>query len=380
MNEENRAFRVAPGAKVAIVTPLPNVRDAALYLAVARVLPDVRIFTPSSPQLQAWPENSRPIPLTTVNTGPTRQWMRGLRAATENFQPDLIHVHNEPWALTSQRMLSTGRPVVLHGAESIFTEAPVRYRLRRAWTGSALSRAAGYVNWGRTGLRAAERAGLPPSTPRAVISASPPDPAVFTWAPFVEPSGRLQLTFVGRLVPEKGVGTILRAMAAPQRRDAVTITVVGGGPLEAELRGQAARLGVDARFAGPLDAPGTHAAIASGHVLAVPSIDTPIRSEQWGRVVVEAMMTGRSVLTSDAGELPHLVGNPDWIFRQNDPESLGRALDVLIADPSLVAMRGHEAYERSQLFLPDVLAENLLRFWDEVLKHWHGRQQEARAK
>ncbi len=162
-------------------------------------------------------------------------------------------------------------------------------------------------------------------------------------------------------------------MAAPNRRDAVTLAVVGGGPFDADLRGKAAQLRVNARFVGPQDAAGTHAAIAEGDVLAVPSIDTPVWSEQWGRVVVEAMMTGRSVLASDAGELPHLVGQPDWIFRQNDPESLGRALDIMLADPSLVTTRAEAAYQRAQQFHPEVLAAQLVDFWGEVLGDWRDR-------
>lgn len=359
--------------RIAVVTPLPDSRDAGLYIAASRLLRGISIFVPSQPEAQLWPQDVRPVPLPAINKGLTRQWLRGLRSAIADFGPELIHVHNEPWAVTSQRLLRGNRPVVIHGAESILAEAPLRYRLRRIGTRTALQRAAGYVNWGVTGLRAAEGAGLPASTPRAVISASPPDPAVFTRAPAPEPGRRLHLTFVGRLVPEKGVQTILQAMAAPHRREAVSLTVVGGGPVAQELQDSAKALGVDARFAGPMDAAGTHSQIAAGDVLVVPSIDIPRWSEQWGRVVAEAMMTGRSVLASDAGELPYLVGQPDWIFRQDDPESLGRAVDVLLADPKLASTRAEVAFQRAQLFQPEVLAVQLIDFWGEVLANWRDR-------
>jgi glycosyltransferase involved in cell wall biosynthesis len=122
-----------------------------------------------------------------------------------------------------------------------------------------------------------------------------------------------------------------------------------------------------------MDAAGTHSQIAAGDVLVVPSIDIPRWSEQWGRVVAEAMMTGRSVLASDAGELPYLVGQPDWIFRQDDPESLGRAVDVLLADPKLASTRAEVAFQRAQLFQPEVLAVQLIDFWGEVLANWRDR-------
>ena len=71
--------------------------------------------------------------------------------------------------------------------------------------------------------------------------------------------------------------------------------------------------------------------------------------------------------------MPHLVGQPDWIFRQNDPESMGRALDVLLADASLITTRAEAAHHRAQQFHPDVLAEQLMGFWGEVLADWRDR-------
>lgn len=80
------------------------------------------------------------------------------------IQPDLIHIANEPWAFTTVRALRTGRPVVVHGGESLYQEAPLKYRLRR-WNTSSRRQVAGYVNWGTTGMRAAEDAGLPRTRP-----------------------------------------------------------------------------------------------------------------------------------------------------------------------------------------------------------------------
>lgn len=79
-------------------------------------------------------------------------------------------------------------------------------------------------------------------------------------------------------------------------------------------------------------------------------------------------MTGRPVLVSDSGELPHVVQDPAWVFPQGDADSLGRALDELRADPQLLQERGDSAYARSLGFRPDVLADQLVDFWGEVLQ------------
>lgn len=352
--------------RVVLVTANPDPRDGALFIELCRRFGGLRILAPSHAAIAEWPRDVPIYGIPTIGSNWTRQWMKGVTRAIEELDPDLIHVHNEPWAFTTQRLMRTGRPVVIHGAESVLNEAPMVYRVRRFGLRNTLKSAAGYVNWGVTGLRAAERAGLPPSTPRAVISASPPDPRVFSRAGPRQPDGLLRLLFVGRLISLKGVDDLIRAVPRTLAPDRIRLTIIGTGPDEGRLKALAHRFNVSARFVGELTATEVHQELVASDVLVAPSRDTTLGIEQWGRVVVEAMLTGRAPLVSDSGELPYLVGSPEWVFRQDDPVSLAKALDVLIAKPSVVPCRALEAYERSQQFRPDILAGKLLGFWDEV--------------
>lgn len=354
--------------RIAIVTPLSHVRDAALYVAAAHRDVEVLVVVPEGGPTGEWPADVTRRALPVRGRSFTRSWMTGLVRAVREFDADLVHVHNEPWAVTTHRMVMTERPVVVHSGENLYRSAPRIYRARRFNTTGVLKRVEGYVNWGVTGLREAERAGLPPGTPRAVIPASPPSPEVFSRAVPPAGGGRLRVVFVGRLVPEKGTDLILRAVACGSRRERVEVTVVGEGPDSSRLRRLAGELGVRTSFRGRLDAVGTHDAIADGHVVVVPSRSVPRWTEQWGRAAVEAMMTGRAVLVSDSGELPHVVDHADWVFREGDPESLGVALDALLDDPVLLEERAQSAFERSLNFDPEALAEQLVDFWDEVLR------------
>ena len=365
--------RLDQGARVAIISPTADVRHAALYVAAARVNTNVRILVPDSPLIEQWPGDVTPWPLSSKGRRNTSQWMTGLPRAVKGFEPQLIHIHNEPWAVTCQRLLRSNLPVVIHGAESVLGDAPLPQRIRRVGTRGALRRAAGYLNWGQTGLRAAEEAGLPAETPRAAIPASPPDPQSFLGPPFGDLRVNWRSLFVGRLLPVKGVETLLRSLAEAGRSARMIVKIVGSGPEGARLRGLAQSLGVDAHFLGHLDEAAVQRAMAGAHVLVVPSVDTTTAIEQWGRVVVEGMMTGRAVLVSDSGELPHIVGNRDWVFRQGDARSLGTSLDSLLQNPSLLHSRSEQAYLRSQHFHPSVLAQSLLEFWDEVLRCSAGR-------
>lgn len=360
--------------RVALVSPNGDARDAALFIELARANCELKVIVPRQQISGSWPSEVDMEPLDTRGSNWTRQWMKGLNMAIESYNPDLVHVHNEPWAVTTQRLRRGRRPVVIHGAENVLATAPLGYRIRRAGLSRPLKDAAGYVNWGHTGLDAALSSGLPSGTPRAVIPASPPDPTAFPRVPLREPDRELRVAFVGRLVELKGVDDLLRGIGFTRNPRRITLDVVGSGPEAESLRDLAARLGVRARFYGPLDAQGVHQILADSDVLVAPSRDTPLGIEQWGRSVVEAMMTGRSVLVSDSGEPPHLVDNAEWVFQQNDPESIGRALDVLLSNPGLLRTRAEEAFVRAQAFRPQVLAHQMLDFWDEVLDHWRARR------
>src|SRR5262249_21289873 len=83
------------------------------------------------------------------------------------------------------------------------------------------------------------------------------------------------LIFVGRLVSDKGLDVLLRALALVNQQDPHrTLTVVGGGPEEPAMRNLAQSLGVHdrVRFVGPC-APHHIAELLNRHrVLLVPSV------------------------------------------------------------------------------------------------------------
>lgn len=350
-----------------MVTPLAHARDAAVYIEAAAKGVDMLMVLPDRGEEGDWPADLHRLPLPFRGRSFTQAWVQGLGDAVLHFDADLIHVHNEPWAVTTQRMVMTGKPVVVHCVENLYREAPTLYRLRRMSMGYVLRRIAGYLNWGETGLAAARMAGLPSATPQAVIPASPPSEQVFSRVKTERPERLLKVVFVGRLVHEKGVDTILEALARPHRRASMELMIVGEGPERRRLESLAHSLGVTATFRGRLDASATHEAMAEGHVVVVPSRSVPRWTEQWGRSAVEAMMTGRPVLVSDSGELPRLVGSAAGLFPEGDSQALGRALDAFLADPALVMERGEAAYARSLAFRPGVLADQLVAFWRRVL-------------
>ncbi|MCA6124949.1 glycosyltransferase family 4 protein [Bradyrhizobium sp. WSM 1704] len=105
--------------------------------------------------------------------------------------------------------------------------------------------------------------------------------------------------YAGRLAPEKGLGTLLRAAALSRQR----LVLAGTGPEEPALRHLAFELGADVTFTGHLDKPELKRVIGESRALVLPSEwyeNAPIS-------VLEAYALGRPVIGTRIGGIPELV-------------------------------------------------------------------------
>jgi glycosyltransferase involved in cell wall biosynthesis len=181
----------------------------------------------------------------------------------------------------------------------------------------------------------------------------------------IDPSAFVVL-FAGKLVDRKRPLDLIRAAA---RTTAETkVIVAGAGPLEAAMREEAARLGVEARMLGFLNQTQLGRAYAIADCLALPSD----HSETWGLVVNEALATGLPAIVSDAvGCAPDLV-HDSVTGRQyplGDVAALAQAIDgVRQTMPPTDAVR---AQCRAAVATSDVAAMTggLVRACRSVIRH-----------
>jgi glycogen(starch) synthase len=143
------------------------------------------------------------------------------------------------------------------------------------------------------------------------------------------------ILFVGRLVYEKGIQDLLAAMPRLRRRHrGLRLVVCGTGPLDAELRQQAAalRLGRSVEFTGFLPEADLDALTVAADIACVPSIYEP-----FGLVALEAAAAGTPLAVADVGGLREFVepGVTGLRFPASDPAALGAALDLLLTDQIL---------------------------------------------
>ena len=129
--------------------------------------------------------------------------------------------------------------------------------------------------------------------------------------------------FVGRLVPEKGVSTLLDAWANIKAE----LLVVGDGPEAPRLRAVAPR---NVKFTGTLNPQEVAIRLRRARAVLVPS--------EWhegaGKVVLEAYAAGVPVLASSAGALPEVVENmvTGLVLPPEKPEAWAQGVEHLLDD------------------------------------------------
>lgn len=171
------------------------------------------------------------------------------------------------------------------------------------------------------------------------------------------------LGYCGRLVREKGIDVLLRAMARLDAgAGAVKLLIVGsdaqnvmlyGEPLVPTLQALAARLGLGERviFAGPRrDVERWYNAM---DIMAAPSL----YAEPFGLVIAEAVACERPVVASRVGGIPEILSGPleQLLVPPHDDAALAAALRRLIDDPQRradVGRQGRRLVERRFALAP----------------------------
>ena len=252
-----------------------------------------------------------------------------------DFAPDIVHVDEEPYNLATFHALwlakHAGARALWFTWQNLNRRYPLPFRLIERYSLSH----ADYGIAGSTGAAAIWRekgyAG-----PLAVIPQFGVDPEIF--APRQkgrDPDQGFLIGYVGRLVPEKGLDLLIEALA---KIDGVwRLSIVGAGPEQQQLEVLSQRLELTDRvsFEGCLPSTRLPAFYRELDALVLPSRSQPNWTEQFGRVLIEAMSCGIPVVGSDCGEIPNVVGDAGLIFPEDNAEALQECLTRLMRDDSL---------------------------------------------
>ncbi|NMD26171.1 MAG: glycosyltransferase [Actinobacteria bacterium] len=154
--------------------------------------------------------------------------------------------------------------------------------------------------------------------------------------------------FVGRLEQRKGIDIFLQAVAtAAPLHPSAHFQVAGADPAgiaeQWRLDHAGDELADRVEFLGEVDDEQLHHLYASAHIVVLPS-----RYESFGLVVVEAMMHGAAVLSTDIGGIAEVTrdGIDAVLVPPADAPALAAAMSALLDDPARRAALGDEARRR----------------------------------
>jgi spore coat protein SA len=171
--------------------------------------------------------------------------------------------------------------------------------------------------------------------------------------------------FVGRLVPEKGVHVLAKAMEILLRRGVALQAVVLGGADFGDGSATAYMLELqrvappNLRFDGYCAGPALGERFRRADIFCIPSV----WQEALGLVVVEAMASGLPVVASRSGGIPELLaGGGGVLVDRGSAEQLADALEMLASDAVRRREMARAAYASfRESFTWDVVRGNYLR-------------------
>jgi glycosyltransferase involved in cell wall biosynthesis len=145
--------------------------------------------------------------------------------------------------------------------------------------------------------------------------------------------GPVRILFVGRLVPDKNAGGLIRAFARAGLKEEAELEICGSGPLEAELRELAERSGAPVRFTGYVSPEELPAVYARADVLALVSSYEP-----FGVAMREGAAAGLALVCSSLAGAAGDVAVEDenaLLVDPRDEAGIASALARIVREPEL---------------------------------------------
>lgn len=254
---------------------------------------------------------------------------------------DLVDAHSHLFwttALAVKAAVDTGKPVIttVHGLFAV-----------RDWF-TNLSQKAYLMSVGAWVLRnstrvvcltksdAAEVANLGVTKGNITVIPSAVDPTQY------RPGGvaTISILWVGRLVAEKGLHTLIEAVSKMRKAPSLKVVMVGDGPERNELIALAQTANLTGTFTFRSNASRNEIAslLNESEVFAMPSL-----REGLPLALLEAMASGKLVVASDLPSMREILGDAGLYFAPGNSDDLAERLEQAIGDRQLRQEKGRAA-------------------------------------
>jgi len=307
------------------------------------------------------------IPLLGRLNDPHRAIYRTLTFGLPSIRPHIIHAEEEPDSLAAlqialaRRFFAPRAKLILHTWQNI--NRPRRWYVRLV-TRIAFREADAILCANSEGVQVLREMGY--SSPTAVIPPIGVDTRVFR--PLErQPSDAFVVAYAGRFVPEKGLDTLLQAVA--DLGSGVELWLIGNGPDRPILEALSQELGIEERirWLEPVSPEKMPKVLAQVDVVVLPSCTTRVWKEQFGRILVEAMACKVPVVGSDSGAIPEVVGDAGLIFPEGDAAALAECLRRLKESSELRRELAERGYVRAtMIYSQEHIAMQTAEFYSKL--------------
>jgi glycosyltransferase involved in cell wall biosynthesis len=170
------------------------------------------------------------------------------------------------------------------------------------------------------------------------------------WDPPPSASNPLRVLFVGRLIPAKGVSMLFDAVVRVRNEFPIHVTIVGDGPIRADLEREAAekRLSGAVEFTGNLPLAEVSQYMLASHVFCLPSV-----RESGGAVLLEAEASALPIVAVNYGGPAELVDDEvgrslSAAGREQLIEDLVDTFRDIVRNPAQWRLRGRQGRSRAE--------------------------------
>lgn len=174
--------------------------------------------------------------------------------------------------------------------------------------------------------------------------------------------------FVGRLVSEKGVTTLLRAFECMLRNHSSyqgNLLLIGDGVWKENLQTTATELQIKERvdFVGRKTGNELLEWVAKGKIAVIPSE----WQEPMGGVALEMIAAGKPTIVSKEGGMAECIGTAGLVFQNGDYQSLSDIMWQLLQDPQLQSALRSNAKEQLIKMDEVVLTKKYVELFEQII-------------
>ncbi len=281
--------------------------------------------------------DARLIAIPVLNNGKVPLHLYRTRPAKliKSIAPDIIYSHNEPYAFSTIQWCwgnrqSVNVPFGFFSCQNIVKRYPVPFRQAERWVYRNSSFAFPIT---RTVDDVHRTKGF---TGDSTILPLGFDSSLFPVRQrHANETDEFRFAYLGRVVEEKGLLTLVKALAA-LADSRWRLEIFGSGPFETVIKRKAHELGIGDRmnWRGFVAQKEISTRLAQVDAVVLPSETRGNWKEQFGRVLIESLASGVPVVGSDSGEIPIIIreSGGGLIFREGNVKSCALALQRIVTD------------------------------------------------